>query len=868
MSTIHVIKAIVDPSAAPLVVGQHWINTATNKQWFSKGTATVADWVEFTGVSDAVYGAGWSGSLLAPSQNALYNKIETIKGLTILPDATALSGTYDGDVLVQGDASLGANVTVHGYLKVDGILTNTAGHDLTVNGDCWVQKNMNFKSAPATAAGLTNIKGDLFVGYGEDADSTIVASDTILTKTSTTEFIATTDLTAAGCVVGDTITFTSGGCSGRKTLIETISAGTVTFLNSFSIPTFSVGNTFSVTRVHIYNIKANPNDTGGSTFTVGGDVYGLFDGSPQTGNTATTTLARGALNITPLGITGLTGGGGYLLTDGKTFLSSYDNGLELESSGITTIKTSDSTSTSSEVSIKSGNSTVAGDTGVVSLASGEATSGSSGNTEVGTGVGSTGSGELDLFTGAANSGSGLAQLRTGASSSGASGRIDIITGNALGDSGHIILNTGTSSGTRGSITLDAHSISSTSTVGSIISTSKTTNTVTTASETSGTSANSFLQTGAVSTGQSGVVTVGSGDASGAAGVSGAVNVKSGTSTTGATGLVTILSGASSSGGGTGNVVLGSGNTTDTFTGRVTISTGSASATGGNSGLIRLITGSTQNITSGPIELTTGDSVSGTSGNIVLNTGTGVSRGKIKLQDASTATPGYVWTSTNVDGSGAWAAIPTLNQNTTGTSANVTGIVALANGGTAKALTAVAGGVVYTDADSMEVSAAGTSGQYLTSGGAGAPTWSTPAAPTLNYQISSSSGSYTTTVTASGTQVTNLSVTITTTGRPVVVKCIHDGTTSFNDYSSTQTSASALVQFWSRILRDATVVFYARENSNDSTSTLKILTTTTSVVNTMDIPTAGTYTYKVEVWAQGGLGGTVAFKNTKLIAYEL
>lgn len=62
-------------------------------------------------------------------------------------------------------------------------------------------------------------------------------------------------------------------------------------------------------------------------------------------------------------------------------------------------------------------------------------------------------------------------------------------------------------------------------------------------------------------------------------------------------------------------------------------------------------------------------------------------------------------------------------NTAGTLASEAQL-ALARGGTAKALTAVAGAVVYTDADSFEVSAAGILGQCLISGGAGAPTWDT------------------------------------------------------------------------------------------------------------------------------------------------
>ncbi|MBI2443517.1 MAG: MerR family transcriptional regulator, partial [Candidatus Levybacteria bacterium] len=63
------------------------------------------------------------------------------------------------------------------------------------------------------------------------------------------------------------------------------------------------------------------------------------------------------------------------------------------------------------------------------------------------------------------------------------------------------------------------------------------------------------------------------------------------------------------------------------------------------------------------------------------------------------------------------------------SADVIGVLPIANGGTNKALTLAAGGVIYSDADSFEVSAVGSSGDLLTSGGTGAPTWTTPASLT-------------------------------------------------------------------------------------------------------------------------------------------
>ena len=67
--------------------------------------------------------------------------------------------------------------------------------------------------------------------------------------------------------------------------------------------------------------------------------------------------------------------------------------------------------------------------------------------------------------------------------------------------------------------------------------------------------------------------------------------------------------------------------------------------------------------------------------------------------------------------------PILNQNTTGTAANVTGTVAVANGGTGQVSTLTAGGVVYgSTSTAMAVSGAGTSGQVLQSTGASTPVW--------------------------------------------------------------------------------------------------------------------------------------------------
>ncbi|RYD88396.1 MAG: hypothetical protein EOP50_19170, partial [Sphingobacteriales bacterium] len=61
-------------------------------------------------------------------------------------------------------------------------------------------------------------------------------------------------------------------------------------------------------------------------------------------------------------------------------------------------------------------------------------------------------------------------------------------------------------------------------------------------------------------------------------------------------------------------------------------------------------------------------------------------------------------------------------------ADVSGVLPLANGGTNANLTAVNGGVAYSSATAMALSAAGSAGQILRSAGAGAPVWSTATYP--------------------------------------------------------------------------------------------------------------------------------------------
>jgi hypothetical protein len=74
---------------------------------------------------------------------------------------------------------------------------------------------------------------------------------------------------------------------------------------------------------------------------------------------------------------------------------------------------------------------------------------------------------------------------------------------------------------------------------------------------------------------------------------------------------------------------------------------------------------------------------------------------------------------------------------------VTGVLPIANGGTNSSATATAGGVGYGTGTAHAYTAAGTSGQILTSNGSGAPTWATPSGggATLSNDTSTASNLY-------------------------------------------------------------------------------------------------------------------------------
>lgn len=77
-----------------------------------------------------------------------------------------------------------------------------------------------------------------------------------------------------------------------------------------------------------------------------------------------------------------------------------------------------------------------------------------------------------------------------------------------------------------------------------------------------------------------------------------------------------------------------------------------------------------------------------------------------------------------------SSITTLGTISTGVWGSSATPIGLASGGSNAALTASAGGVIYSTASAMAISTVGSSGQVLTSAGAGAPVWATPTTGTV------------------------------------------------------------------------------------------------------------------------------------------
>lgn len=134
---------------------------------------------------------------------------------------------------------------------------------------------------------------------------------------------------------------------------------------------------------------------------------------------------------------------------------------------------------------------------------------------------------------------------------------------------------------------------------------------------------------------------------------------------------------------------------------------------------------------------------------------------------------------------------------------------------------------------------------------------------LGQQVSSSCGSFTTS--SASAAVTNLTVTITTTGRPVYLALIPDG--SVNDsYIGASRTTGTTAYIGLQIDRGGGNTWrFNCGQTVGSSSSFSIYYPVSSVFH-IDVPSAGTYTYTV--YASSSTATSVAVAYAKLIAYEL
>lgn len=144
----------------------------------------------------------------------------------------------------------------------------------------------------------------------------------------------------------------------------------------------------------------------------------------------------------------------------------------------------------------------------------------------------------------------------------------------------------------------------------------------------------------------------------------------------------------------------------------------------------------------------------------------------------------------------------------------------------------------------------------------------PSVGTGNLARSTSCGTFTTTST-SAVNVTNLSVTLPTTGNPVYVAIVPDGSGSASAFAAILSSGSPSgLGMQVQIKRDTTVVAVTEIFQDITGGNARELVTQVAL-SVIDPVAAGTYTYTVQISAIGGTAGiTAECLFARLIAYEI
>lgn len=132
-------------------------------------------------------------------------------------------------------------------------------------------------------------------------------------------------------------------------------------------------------------------------------------------------------------------------------------------------------------------------------------------------------------------------------------------------------------------------------------------------------------------------------------------------------------------------------------------------------------------------------------------------------------------------------------------------------------------------------------------------------------ISPSCGNFTNN-TGLPTDVTNLTITITTTGRPVYIQLV--SALNQNGYVEGSNGGTGNIQFELNLVRDVTHAWgnlFASVVAGTTSNDLKLPPSSVSHIDTDVNGSPGTYTYKYQVTANGGL---ITFNEVQMVAYEI
>lgn len=132
---------------------------------------------------------------------------------------------------------------------------------------------------------------------------------------------------------------------------------------------------------------------------------------------------------------------------------------------------------------------------------------------------------------------------------------------------------------------------------------------------------------------------------------------------------------------------------------------------------------------------------------------------------------------------------------------------------------------------------------------------------VGQQVSASCGAFGSN-SASYVDVTNLTVTITTTGRPVVLMLQNDGSGNASYIALTGPNSGGVGFF--QMFRDATSLGIDQMSTNNGIAPIIPV----GAFNRIDVVAAGTYTYKVQVRTPSSPNTTVEVQYAKLVAFEL